>query len=225
MQRYTSSVSHWSCSVDVATVNRYERKEINVHVSGTALIDVDGTLGRQLGHTLQVAAENGIDHAATKEDITDWNASVPGTDYHIGELIVEMETNHTEQYVMDMPVHEGAREALAELQDSGWTIVVCTHRSPASHPHTARWLSANGIPHDAYAHDVPDVKAEMEADVLVDDYHGNIWDAVDAGMEAVFFESPYSDTTGLTNQRNVSVVQSWGDVVEALRNSPPDQSR
>lgn len=189
-------------------------------VSGTVLVDVDGTIGDQLEHALEVAARNGIDHDASPADITGWNSPVPGIDRHIGELIPHVEQEHTQEYVLDMPLLSGAREGITRLQETGWRVVICTHRSEKSHPYTARWLAANDIPFDAYAHDVPENKARLDADVLIDDYHGNIRDALNAGMTGVLFHHSYSDPDVVADHPNGKAADDWGGVVDALTNTP-----
>lgn len=185
-------------------------------MSGTILVDVDGTLADQMEHCLDVAARNGIAHDASPADITSWNASVPGSDIDIGELIQLVEREYTREYVSAMPVMDGARDAIARLRDAGWRVVICTHRNPESHPYTANWLAAHDIPFDAYAHDVPTTKADLDADVLIDDYHGHIRDALDAGLTGVLFEQPYSEPAAVTDHSSGVVASDWDDVINGL---------
>lgn len=194
-------------------------------MTGTILVDVDGTLGAHLPHLLEIAAANGIDHDAVYEDIRGWNADVPGTAYDVGDLIEYATTEHTEEYLGEMPPIENARSALSALRDAGWTVVICTHRPAHHHAMTASWLKQNEIPHDAYAYDVPENKALVGGDVLIDDYHVNVAAAAEHGLKTFLFQSPYSVVEEVENYSDATVVESWNAVVDHLLNDTASQQR
>jgi hypothetical protein len=57
---------------------------------------------------------------------------------------------------------------------------------------------------------VPDNKGALAGDALIDDYHGNIGDALSAGKTRVLMQQPYSDPAAVDGAR---VVDSWADVI------------
>lgn len=158
----------------------------------TVLLDVDGTLCdnlRRLAEYLRSAY--GIDLAPG--DVTDWRFSVPGTDEHVGEIIQGVTAERPEWFLLGMEPIEGAREAAEWFAERGHTVAIATHRPADTHPLTRQWLAEHDIPHDVLIEDVPEDKGALDGDLLIDDYHHNVANALAAGKAAGLFVQPYSD--------------------------------
>jgi uncharacterized HAD superfamily protein len=177
------------------------------------LVDVDGTLAWQLPRVCQYLDEEyGV--ALDPEEVVAWDYAIPGHDHHahIGETIFEALERDPEWYFGGMEPLDGAADALARLgQDHH--VAIATHRPPDTHEHTRAWLRDHDIPYDEFVEDVPDNKAALAGRALVDDYHGNVADALDAGMRGLLFDQPYSDHAACDG---ATVVGSWDDVLRAF---------
>jgi uncharacterized HAD superfamily protein len=79
------------------------------------------------------------------------------------------------EYVLTMPVHEGAREMLEELRRE-FRIVVLTARSGEALEWSVEWLTLNELPFDEVTGSKEAMKSEHGVDALVDDYLGNVED-------------------------------------------------
>ncbi|WP_380675690.1 5' nucleotidase, NT5C type [Salinigranum sp. GCM10025319] len=177
------------------------------------LVDVDGTLAWQLPRACQYLDEQyGVSLAP--EEVVAWDYTIPGHDAHdhIGGLIVEAFERDPEWYFGGMPPMAGAADALARLREE-YHVAIATHRPPDTHEHTRRWLRDHDVPYDEFVEDVPDNKAALDGRALVDDYHGNVADALAAGMDGLLFDQPYSDHTACDG---ATVVDSWDDVLRAF---------
>jgi uncharacterized HAD superfamily protein len=180
------------------------------------LVDVDGTLAWQLPRACQYLDEQyGVSLAP--DDIAAWDYAIPGHDAHdhIGELIVEAFERDPEWYFGGMPPMTGAADALARLGEDHH-VAIATHRPPDTHDHTRAWLRDHDIPYDEFVDDVPENKAALAGRALVDDYHGNVADALAAGMDGLLFDQPYSDHAACDG---ATVVDSWDDVLRAFDRS------
>ena len=177
------------------------------------LVDVDGTLAWQLPRACQYLDEQyGVSLAP--EEVVAWDYAIPGHDAHdhIGGLIVEAFERDPEWYFGGMPPMAGAADALARLAEE-YHVAIATHRPPDTHEHTRRWLREHDIPYDEFVEDVPENKAALDGRALIDDYHGNVADALAAGMDGLLFEQPYSDQAACDG---ATVVDSWDDVLRAF---------
>ncbi|WP_152042154.1 5' nucleotidase, NT5C type [Salinigranum salinum] len=177
------------------------------------LVDVDGTLAWQLPRACQYLDETyGVSLAP--EEVVAWDYDIPGHDdhAHIGELIVEAFERDPEWYFGGMSPMAGAADALARLSDTHH-VAIATHRPPETHDYTRAWLRDHDIPYDEFVEQVPENKAILPGRALVDDYHGNVADAVEAGMEGLLFAQPYSDHAACDG---ATVVRSWADVLRVF---------
>ncbi|MFW5978021.1 MAG: 5' nucleotidase, NT5C type, partial [Halohasta sp.] len=158
----------------------------------TVLLDVDGTLCDNVPRLVEyINAECGTD--LSRESITEWSFSIPGTDFEVGDLIRRALDDRPEWFLLGMEPIDGAAEAARWFADSGHTVNIATHRPPESHPLTAQWLDEHDIPYDSIIQDVPRNKGRLDGDLLIDDYHINVRNALAAGMEGGLFVQPYSD--------------------------------
>jgi uncharacterized HAD superfamily protein len=177
------------------------------------LVDVDGTLAWQLPRACQYLDEAyGV--ALDPQDVVAWDYAIPGHDAHdhIGDLIFEAFEHDPEWYFCGMEPTAGAADALARLREEHH-VAIATHRPPETHEYTRAWLRDHDIPYDEFVHDVPENKAALAGRALVDDYHGNVADALAAGMEGLLFSQPYSDRSRC---RGATVVETWDDVLAAF---------
>jgi 5'(3')-deoxyribonucleotidase len=175
------------------------------------LVDVDGTLCWNLPRVCEyLDTEYGVD--IEPDAISEWSYRFEGIDAEIGEVIERMLTQRPAWFLSDLDPVPGARAALDAIGADN-EVWITTHRPPETHDLTRAWLADNGFSYDRFVEDVPGNKARIPGDVLVDDYHGNVRNAVDAGMLGVLFDRPYTEP--VPGDRSVRV-STWADALEAL---------
>ena len=176
------------------------------------LVDVDGTLCFNLPRLCEfLEVEYGIE--ITREEITDWSFQFEEAGIGIDEVIAQLFEEYPEWFLSDLDPVPGASQALDSLAAAGHEIQIVTHRPPETHHLTRQWLDEQGMYYDGYVADVPANKAEVPGDVLIDDFHGHVADAVDAGMRGLLFDRPYTEPVG--HERMVRV-STWTDVLDAF---------
>jgi phosphoglycolate phosphatase-like HAD superfamily hydrolase len=177
------------------------------------LVDVDGVIADQLPRLCEcLRAEYGVDVDPT--DVDQWSYQLPDVDAHIGEVIDELHAERPGWFLEPMEPVPGVVDALDRLRDHhGHEVAIATHRPATTHDLTVDWLATHDVPYDHYVHDVPANKADLAGDVLIDDYHGNVADALAAGKHGVLFRQRYSDPSACPG---ATVATSWRDVVDAL---------
>jgi 5'-nucleotidase len=110
----------------------------------------------------------------------------------------------------DMPVVPGAAEALWTLSDAGARIRIITHRLCVSGVHhtavadTVAWLDAHDIPYRDLC--FVEQKAEVGADVVVEDAPHNVEALRAAGREVIVFDQRYN------RQLDGPRARFWADV-------------
>lgn len=158
----------------------------------TVLLDVDGTLCDNLSRLIDyIRSAYGVELSPAA--ITDWSFSVPETDKHIGEIIERVTAERPEWFLLGMEPIDGARAAAEWIAEHGHRVAIATHRPAETHPLTRQWLAEHDIPYDVLIEDVPENKGDLEGDLLIDDYHVNVANALAAGKAAGLFVQPYSD--------------------------------
>lgn len=178
----------------------------------TVLLDVDGTLCDNVPRLLTyINDECGVD--LTRDAITEWSFTVPGTDRHISDLIEQALDERPEWFLLGMDRIDGAAEAARWVAEQGHTVAIATHRPPDSHALTAQWLDENDIPYDTIIEDVPQNKGLLDGDLLVDDYHINVRNALAAGKAGGLFVQPYSDPTACDD---AVVADTWSTMLSAF---------
>ncbi|MEA1932373.1 MAG: hypothetical protein U9O06_12615 [Euryarchaeota archaeon] len=183
----------------------------------TVLLDVDGTLCDNVPRLLDyIDDECGV--ALTRDAITEWSFSVPGTDLDIGDLIRRALDERPEWFLLGMEPIAGAAEAARWLDHQGHTVRIATHRPPESHPLTAQWLDEHEIPHDGIIQEVPQNKGRLDGDLLIDDYHINVGNALAAGKAAGLFVQPYSDPTRCSE---AVVAETWSKMLSEFGRQQP----
>lgn len=174
----------------------------------TLLVDLDGTCCWQLPRACEyLRLEYGVDLAPAAIDA--WRYPIPGTDRHIGEVIVELTEERPEWYLDAAEPLPGVREGLRALRAAGYRVHVATHRGRETHPISRAWLDRHDLPYDRFVADVPANKGQLPGAALVDDYHGNVADALRAGKAGVLFRQPYSDLSACPGAH---VVDSWREL-------------
>lgn len=178
-------------------------------MSDTVLVDVDGTLCWNLPRLCEfLAVEYGIDVPA--ETITDWSYHFEEAGVGIETVITRLFEERPEWFLADLDPVPGARAALETLSAAGYDIWIVTHRPAETHDLTKRWLAEQGMTYDHYVTDVPETKADVPGEVLIDDYHGHVADAAQAGMTGLAFDRPYTESVDHDRAYSVS---TWDDVL------------
>ena len=183
----------------------------------TVLLDVDGTLCDNVPRLVEyINAECGVE--LTRESITEWSFSVPGTDLGVDDLIERALEDRPEWFLLGMEPIDGAAEAAQWFAEQGHTVKIATHRPPDSHPLTVQWLDEHDIPHDGVIEDVPQNKGRLDGDLLVDDYHINVRNALAAGMAGGLFVQPYSDPSVCTD---AVTAETWSTMLSRFGRHQP----
>jgi uncharacterized HAD superfamily protein len=130
--------------------------------------------------------------ALTYDDIVDWQLPIVGPDLS-SDIAKEIEAAQTNrEYVLTMPVHDGAREMLQEL-GRDFRIVVLTARSGDALEWSREWLQTNGLPFDEVTGSQEAMKSEHGVDALVDDYHRNALDFLEnTAGPVVLIDQPWN---------------------------------
>jgi uncharacterized protein len=150
-------------------------------------VDVDGVLADQITGILPLILER-HDLVLTLSEITEWNLPIKSSD--LGQ---ELERSmSSREFVLGMPVHEGAASMLTFLRESNRVIVVTARRGPALE-WTAEWLHRHELPFDELVGGIEAKKSACAADVLIDDYIGNVVEFLEntSGL-AILVDQPWN---------------------------------
>ena len=173
----------------------------------TLLVDLDGVVAEQLPR-LCTYLRREYDADVAPSDVDEWTYDVPGVDGHVGDVIHELMDDNPEWYFGGMDPRPGVTDALSALR-SEYRIEIATHRIPETHDVSKAWLEEHGIDYDAFHETVPRNKGSVPGDALIDDYHGNVANALDSGKVGFLMRQPYSDPSICDDAH---VVDSWDDV-------------
>ena len=180
--------------------------------SATLLVDLDGTVADQLPRVCEyLDTAHGVDVTPAEIDAWSWPVPDPAPHSHIGETIAELMQERPEWFLGSLDPIPGAVDGVTALSDAGYEIHVATHRIPETHAVSKAWLDEQGVPYDRFVHDVPANKGRLDGDVLLDDYHANVADALDAGTAGVLVRQPYSDPSAC---EPAPVAEDWDDIVD-----------
>jgi 5'(3')-deoxyribonucleotidase len=177
----------------------------------TLLVDLDGVLADNLPRLCTYLRE-AYDHDVRPQEVDDWRYEVPGVDGHVGDVIGELMADQPEWYFGGMDPQPGAPAALDALADR-YRVDVATHRLPETHDVSKAWLDDHDVLYDTFHETVPDDKGALAGDALIDDYHGNVRDALTAGKTGVLMRQPYSDPDACDGAH---VVDTWDEVTGLL---------
>lgn len=176
-------------------------------------VDIDGVLADQITPLIPSVKELlGVD--LLYSDVTAWDH--PLADSHIGrEILRAMEEPG---YVVGIPVHVGARELLEELAVD-YRVLILSARPQNALAETEQWLHEHGLVFDDLIVSDSTAKSVSGADVLVDDYVGNIEEFVrNSGGSAILVEQPWNIalSSGLSGPR-VRVASRLEEVPSLVR--------
>ncbi len=149
---------------------RFSRnRRIRAKEAGLRLgIDVDGVLANQIDSLLpRIRRRLGIE--LKYEDVTHWRLPLGATDV-AAEIVSAMEDP---RYILDMPVHDGARDVVNQLYRDN-RIQVITARPSEVTGWTNQWLENHGFSVDGMVSVREKAKSFHATDVLIDDYLDNI---------------------------------------------------
>lgn len=175
-------------------------------------VDVDGVLADHLTpFVTDLEAETGFE--LRPEELDTWDLPLPGGETDLLTAVTRRLADPS--YIRRAPVVDGAVEGVERLRERDHEVVVTTHRPAHTHSVTREWLADNDIPYDEYLDDVPENKGEVGADLLVDDYHGNVRDAIDAGWAGLLFRQPWNRLYAAEFDHR-QIVDSWEQVPDAV---------
>jgi 5'(3')-deoxyribonucleotidase len=179
----------------------------------TVGFDLDGVLGDQIADVLpRIKQRLGID--LSYDDITEFRLELGDTD-----LAQEIQlAQHDPAYLLEMPLHPGAANAVSELAQR-YRVVLITARPSTSTALTRRWLELNDLRFADVINARETQKSVYGADVLIDDYTANINDFVEHtdGL-GILLSRPWNRTDRSTlrhwqNVDRVAVAKTLTDVV------------
>lgn len=183
-------------------------------------VDLDGVLANQvIGVLPRVESTYGV--VLTYDEIVDWRLPIEGNGLSsdIAREIVAAQADR--EYVLSMPVHEGAREMLDELRGK-FRIVVLTARGGDALGWSAEWLDQNDLPFDELTGSKEAMKSDHGVDALVDDFLGNVEDFLQrAAGPVVLVEQPWNrnsrgELSEYVAANRLATVTSLRDVPAAL---------
>lgn len=179
-------------------------------------IDIDGVLADQLKPTLAEANEQfGVE--VKPNQIETWDEPIPGTPTDIKtEIEAALERP---DFVRTMPMICGAAKAIQTLKHRGHTLVIATNRPERILGPTQEWLSENDIPFDELHSTEHMTKADIPAEVLIDDYYRNIEEFTQDGRCGILFQRPYNlgYIQDNSDSSSIRLANGWDEVLQTLR--------
>lgn len=152
-------------------------------------VDIDGVLADQIdGIIPRIKERLGLD--LRYEDIVEFRLALGSSDLS-REIVTAM---NDREYLQHMPLHEGAHDFLAGLQAAGLRVKVLTARPAGTERLTRHWLEHNALPYDELTHLEEGLKSVGGADILVDDYAGNVAEFLrETSGHAVLLRHPWNE--------------------------------
>lgn len=178
-------------------------------------IDIDGVLANQIHGVLpRIKARSGI--SLSYDEISEWRLTVGDSD-----IAREIEAALADdEYVLNMPVHKGARTMADKLYEKN-RIILLTARPSTSRAATKQWLSNKGFSYDELVNVKEQKKSFYGVDVLVDDYIENILEYLQKSNGlAILVSQPWNqDRTALKpwlSTRKLFIVNDLSRVAEII---------
>ena len=187
-------------------------------------VDVDGVLADQITGVLPLVKER-HDVTLAYADITHWRLPFKDSDIEKEILLAQQDRD----YVVGMKVHEGAGRVLKFIRKTHRIAIITARRGEAGTPWTTEWLRKNGLPYDEVLASGEAKKSEHRADVLVDDFLGNIVEFLtNTKGVAVLVDQPWNrerdEVANYVKDGRLFVVSdllelrmSWTEIVEKAR--------
>jgi 5'(3')-deoxyribonucleotidase len=177
-------------------------------------VDMDGVLVEQVAPVLEkINCERGL--RLIKADITDW-------EYPIDDTNIKIEIEKAEQeegFVSQMPIMEGAKEAL-DILCKNFNIIIATSRESNTDPWSTKWLKSHGIKYKQLINTRSEGKVLTDADILIDDYIGNIKVFLEnkpSSRQAILFAQPWnSDISSVSDfiaMGRIKIAHSWSSIL------------
>jgi beta-phosphoglucomutase-like phosphatase (HAD superfamily) len=174
-------------------------------------LDIDSTL-HHYWDLLESVAKRRFGVALPYERQHTWDIQALAPD----EVRAAVAETHSEEHVLAAVPYPGAVETVRAWNAAGHFIQVTSHRAPAAHGATARWLEAIGMPYDELycSYDKLARARELGIDVLVDDSPVNLAGALEAGMTAATLTHPWNEE--LCRQGRIVCAPDWPALRRAL---------
>jgi 5'(3')-deoxyribonucleotidase len=184
------------------------------------VVDVDGVIADQITPVLKRLNEKDPDLNMTKDQIRKWDQPIKGPKTST-DIKTEIENSLCDsQFVFNMGLIPGAKEALIELAKKH-EIIIATTRPSVSNEATQEWLRENGIPFHRYVNMRLLGKGCVSGDILIDDNPDNIFAFSAKGRHAFLFDQPWNegDPKIGTASKEGRVVRAhgWEEVVKIIR--------
>jgi len=178
-------------------------------------VDIDGVLADQVAAVLK-EIEKDYGRSYSKSDINRAHWSFDGIEIwtEISRLLSDPE------YVLRVPVIDGARKAVRQLSRREHELLVVTARRPHTEEATRRWLREHFPCLTQYHHARTGTKHNIPCDVLIDDLDLNIVEFVksDPERQGILFLHPWSlnDTDIRDYSDRVFFCPEWRSVVKSI---------
>ena len=146
-----------------------------------------------------------------REQIVERNTLVNGIPF--GELITKYMTRP--EWVKSMPLVPGAREGFAELQKLGQILIATSIPAEAEEPRR-EWLQTHFNYDGQIINTMRQGKAEIQADVMIDDYPKNLEAFISASPKrrGVLMLRPSNQSYARTNHDSrISAASDWKQVL------------
>ena len=176
-------------------------------------VDIDGVLADQVSAVLsEIEKDWGVRYAKNDVIRARWKFAGGDIGSEIARLLADPD------YVMMVPILEGAQEAIKQL--SRHDLLVVTARRPNAEQATRMWLAEHFPGLVRYHHARTGTKQVIPSDVLIDDLDMNIVEFVrsDPRRRGVLFQHPWSlnDTDIEDYADQVYYCPRWQSVIEAI---------
>jgi len=176
-------------------------------------VDIDGVLADQVSAVLkEIEKDYGIRYAQSDVTAARWRFAGRDIGSEIARLLADPD------YVMRVPLIDGAQEAVAQL--SHHDLLVVTARRPNAEEATKRWLKENFPCLVQYHHARTGSKQAIPSHVLIDDLDLNIVEFVrsDPKRKGILFLHPWSkNDTDIDDYRDqVYYCPGWQSVLNAV---------
>jgi 5'(3')-deoxyribonucleotidase len=185
-------------------------------------VDIDGVLADQVSAVLErIEREYGQKYQKTDVNRAHWTFQGIDIWTEISRLLKDPE------YVLSIPVIDGARSALQKI--SRKDLCVVTARRPETAIATKQWLSRHFPCLREYYYAKVGNKHCVPSNILIDDFDLNIVEFVKSnpGKRAILFEQPWSrNDTEIDNYTDqVHFCMGWKSVLRAIDEIEDDPCR
>jgi hypothetical protein len=175
-------------------------------------IDIDSTLHHYWDLLREIANRRfGVD--LPYEEQRTWGiTTLPADD--VRACVLE---THGEEVIARGEPYPGAVETVRAWHEAGHFIHVTSHRVPASHEATARWLHDIGLPFDDLRCDFGKVDhcVGLGIDVLIDDSPVNLTEALEAGILPATLLHPWNEEL-CGEEPEIVCARDWAGLRERL---------